>query len=67
MYINMISFLEIIFQSFWHFAGTTLLLSMVLKFIQNIWTIFWRHYSIRKHGYPTAGCDVDGTFIKCED
>lgn len=30
--------------------------------VRFLWRIFWRHMSIRKHGWPPAHCDADGSF-----
>jgi len=29
-----------------------------------LWNRFWRHWNIRKHGYPPPHCDADGDPIK---
>jgi len=31
-------------------------------FIGFLWNRFWRHFNIRKHGYPPSHCDADGDF-----
>jgi hypothetical protein len=62
--------LELIFRSFWHFLGSLILISMVfggtLRFLAFLWNRFWRHWNIRKHGYPPAWCDADGDFRPVE-
>ena len=60
-------YLEFIFIDFWHFLGILILLSTVLKFFSFLWNRFWRHLSIRRHGYPPAHCDADGDFFKKEE
>lgn len=35
---------------------------LVFQTILVIWSRFWRHWNIRKHGYPPAHCDADGDF-----
>lgn len=55
-------FLQFTFQSFWHFIGTAILLGGVLNFIFVMWNRFWRHWNIRKHGWPPVHCDADGDF-----
>lgn len=54
--------LEIIFRSFWTFIGFAILFSMLLSFLFLLWNRFWRHWNIRKHGYPPPHCDADGDF-----
>lgn len=54
-------YLKFMFQNFWHFLGCIILLGIILNFIGNIWNRFWRHWNIRKHGYP-ANTDADGDF-----
>lgn len=54
--------LNFIFKSFWHFVGCSILLSGLANFIFLIWNRFWRHFNIRKHGYPPPYCDADGDF-----
>lgn len=51
-----------IFSGFWIYAGFFLLLCVFLQFLQSAWHTFWRHYTIRKHGYPPPHCDADGEF-----
>lgn len=54
--------IELIFKSFWHFIGSTIILGCIGTFILNIWNRFFRHWNIRKHGYPPSHCDADGDF-----
>jgi hypothetical protein len=56
--------LEFMFTGFWKFFGCLILLAMCLNFVFRVWNRFWRHWSIRKHGYPPAHCDADGDFEK---
>jgi hypothetical protein len=60
----MISFFELIFRSFWSYFGFLILFIMVTQTITFIWNRFWRHFNIRKHGYPPPHCDADGDFKK---
>lgn len=53
-------FLNFMFQSFWHFLGCALILALFLNFIEFLYNRFWRHWNIRKHGYPPVHCDADG-------
>ncbi len=54
--------LEFMFSGFWVFIGSCILLSGAGNFIIIIWNRFWRHWNIRKHGYPPIHCDADGDF-----
>lgn len=58
-------FLNFMFQGFWHFVGCLILLAGAGNFIGYMWNRFWRHWNIRKHGYPSSNCDADGD-IKSE-
>lgn len=60
-------FLEFTFQSFWHFVGVFLIIEIIAKLILFLWGIFWKHLTIRRHGYPPAHCDADGDFKEEED
>ena len=62
----MIEFLEFTFRSFWTFIGVLILISVPLNFLFKMWNRFWRHMSIRKHGYP-QNCDADGDFLKIKE
>lgn len=53
---------ETAFSGFWQFMGVTVLLGTCLQFVLVVWNRFWRHWNIRKHGYPPAHCDADGDF-----
>jgi len=55
-------FLKFMFQGFWHFIGCALILNGIATTICFIWNRFWRHWNIRKHGYPPIHCDADGDF-----
>lgn len=50
------------FSSFWVFVGHFLVLAMASTLVQFMWNTFWRHWNIRKHGYPPIHCDADGDF-----
>jgi hypothetical protein len=58
--------LEFTFSGFWTFCGVLLLIELVLlnvfKVVMFMWNRFWRHFNIRKHGYPPSHCDADGDF-----
>lgn len=54
--------IEFIFRSFWTFIGTCLILGGIGDFLLKMWNRFWRHWNIRKHGYPPSHCDADGDF-----
>jgi hypothetical protein len=63
--------IEFTFQGFWHFIGMVIVIELVfintLKLIKFIWNRFWRHWTIRKHGYPPAHCDADGDLKEEEE
>lgn len=59
----MVQVLEFMFQGFWRFVGCAILLQMFLTTIFKMWNRFWRHWNIRKHGYPPDHCDADGDVI----
>lgn len=52
--------LKFILGDFWVFTGFFILLAICLDFILKMWNRFWRHWNIRKHGYPPVHCDADG-------
>jgi hypothetical protein len=54
--------IELIFRSFWSFAGSAIIIGAVLKTIMFMWNRLFRHMNIRKHGYPPSHCDADGDF-----
>lgn len=58
-------------QGFWVFVGylmlTGIVLGLPLQFMIVIFNRFFRHWNIRKHGYPPAHCDADGDFKKTDD
>ena len=60
-------------EGFWIFCGYGFITGCLIYFILNIiqlflnfflkeWNRFWRHWNIRKHGYPPVHCDADGDF-----
>ncbi len=53
---------EIIFRSFWTFIGSLILLTGTVNFTLHMWNRGFRHWNIRKHGYPPPHCDADGDF-----
>ena len=55
--------IEFIFTSFWSFIGTLILLNTILNFLILAINRFFRHWNIRKHGYPPPYCDADGDYI----
>lgn len=55
------SLFEIIFRSFWTFTGFLIIMSLLLSTIVIMWNRFFRHWNIRKHGYP-PNTDADGDF-----
>ena len=58
--------LKFIFSSFWIWLGFTIIFGTVLNFILSFYNRTWRHFNIRKHGYPPAHCDGDGDFKPVE-
>jgi len=54
--------IKFIFSGFWVFLGFLILMNLIFDFLFKIWNRFWRHYSIRKQGYPPTHCDADGDF-----
>lgn len=54
--------LDLAFRGFWYFIGVIIILAMLLNTIMFFWNRFWRHWNIRKHGYPPQWCDADGDF-----
>lgn len=64
---TILDFLKFMFQGFWHFVGCALILCGTGNFILIMWNRFWRHWSIRKHGYPPSHCDADGDFKEKEN
>lgn len=55
-------FFELMFSGFWAFIGGYAVLALVLQFSLSFWNRFWRHWNIRKYGYPPEHCDADGDF-----
>lgn len=60
-------FLELTFSGFWQFVGMCILLSGAGNLIMFIWNRFWRHWNIRKWGWPPEHCDADGDFAQVEE
>lgn len=52
--------IEFIFRGFWTFIGTCFILGGIGDLLFKMWNRFWRHWNIRKHGYPPEHCDADG-------
>jgi len=63
----MLEFFKFIFSNFWIFVGFLILLSLTYAFIFDMWNRFWRHFNIRKHGYPPIHCDADGDGVEKDD
>lgn len=63
----MIEFFQLVFRSFWTFIGFVIILALCLEFVLKIWNRSFRHWNIRKHGYPPIHCDADGDFKKEND
>jgi hypothetical protein len=59
-------FIEFMFSGFFTFCGLIILLSGIANFIFILWNRFWRHWTIRKWGYPPPHCDADGDFPNIE-
>lgn len=60
--IIIMDFLNFMFEGFWHFIGCAMILGGIGNGICFMWNRFWRHWNIRKHGYPPNHCDADGDF-----
>lgn len=58
----MIEVLEFMFSGFWTFVGCLIILAACIDLVSFLWNRFWRHWNIRKHGYPPPHCDADGDF-----
>jgi len=54
--------IKFIFSGFWIFCGSFLMMALIFEFLQTIWNRFFRHWNIRKYGYPPSHCDADGDF-----
>jgi len=39
-------------------------MALTYTLISFMWNRFWRHWNIRKHGYPPPHCDADGDPIE---
>lgn len=59
--------LHFVFQSFWTFAGTFLLVALPFRFAFRCWNRFMRMLNIRARGWPPSHCDADGEFEEKED
>lgn len=62
----MIEIINLIFKSFWHFVGFAILFFGFGKLIFLLVNRTFRHWTIRKHGYPPVHCDADGDFPEKE-
>lgn len=60
-------FIELMFSEFWNFIGGLIIIMLILQFIGAVFNRFFRHWNIRKHGYPPHHCDADGDFKKDDD
>jgi hypothetical protein len=61
------SFLEFTFESLGHFIGMVILFVLFGDWTLKLWNRFWRHWNIRKHGYPPRHCDADGDAVVEEE
>jgi hypothetical protein len=55
-------YLRLALYNFWSFCGVVILTSLFLSFIFKMYNRTFRHWNIRKHGYPPPHCDADGDF-----
>ena len=67
----MLDLVKFAFESgFWRFAGCFLIFYVIIEaLIQTViflFNRFFRHWNIRKHGYPPSNCDADGDFLQTE-
>lgn len=53
-------YLKFMFSGFWVFIGCWIIITSILTFLSSVHNRFWRHWNIRKHGYPPEHCDADG-------
>ena len=60
-------FIKFMFSGFWIFLGCLVLISMVLTFVLTMYNRTFRHWNIRKYGYPPIHCNADGDFKKEKD
>ena len=51
---------KFILSDFWIFIGFCVIFNGIGVFILRMYNRTWRHYNIRKHGYPPPHCDADG-------
>lgn len=63
----MMEFIKFMFSDFFIFLGMLIILSGIGSGVLFMWNRMWRHWNIRKHGYPPPHCDADGDFKKEED
>lgn len=54
--------IDLMFSGFWPFIGMSMLLTGCANFILLLYNRTWRHFNIRKHGWPPVHCDSDGDF-----
>lgn len=60
----MVEIINFMFKGFWHFVGCIIIFFGIKNFTLILWNKFWRHWNIRKHGYPLNHCNADGDFKK---
>lgn len=58
----MIQLFQLILSGFWQFIGGLILICILINAVLFVWNRFWRHWNIRKWGYPPESCDADGDF-----
>ncbi len=63
----MVEFIRFMFSGFFIFVGHLIMLCLILHFLLLCWNRFWRHWNIRKHGYPPKYCDADGDGLEDND
>jgi len=63
----MMEFIKFMFSDFFIFLGMLIILSSIGSGVLFMWNRMYRHWNIRKHGYPPPHCDADGDFKKEED
>jgi hypothetical protein len=63
----MIKILNFIFQNFWTWAGSMVILYIIVNFIIRIINACLRHRTLRKIGYPPPHCDSDGRYHNIGD
>jgi len=45
---------------------TFFLACLLAQLLLKSWGLFFRHWSIKKHGWPPEHCDADGDFKEIE-